>query len=98
MSIRCTPQMGQGHMARCRSHKGATAAPVAMATSTNSALSPDVVDLIERYERSAPEPLSSRERRVELCFAIAVTAGAIAIAVGFTSDRSLEFLPLATLL
>jgi putative nucleotidyltransferase with HDIG domain len=58
-----------------------------MAKTTNTELSPAVVELIEEYERSAPEPLSSRERLVEVCFGCLAIAVAAAIAVGFHADR-----------
>ncbi|HEY7630841.1 MAG TPA: HD-GYP domain-containing protein [Thermoleophilaceae bacterium] len=59
-----------------------------MATAKNTELSPDVVELIEDYQRSAPEPLPARERVVELCLALPVVAVGIAMAVGFTATRS----------
>jgi putative nucleotidyltransferase with HDIG domain len=46
-----------------------------------------VAELIERYERAAPQPLARRERVVEMCFAAAVIAAAIAIAAGFHAER-----------
>jgi putative nucleotidyltransferase with HDIG domain len=58
-----------------------------MAKATNPELSPAIAELIERYESSAPERLDRRDRLVELAFAAPVIAIAVAIAVGFHSQR-----------
>jgi putative nucleotidyltransferase with HDIG domain len=78
--------------------EGPAAAHTAMSTATTSDLSPDVAELIERYERAAPEPLARRERLVEMCLAPAVTAVAIAIAAGFHSERQFALGPAVALL
>jgi putative nucleotidyltransferase with HDIG domain len=61
-----------------------------MSTPGTPDLSPDVAELIERYERAAPEPLARRERLVEMWFGTAVVAAAIAIAAGFHGRRPFE--------
>jgi putative nucleotidyltransferase with HDIG domain len=69
-----------------------------MGKTTNSQLNPDVVDLIEQFERSAPEPLTSRERVVELCLAVPVIAVSVGIAVAFHATRDLAVGPTIALL
>ena len=58
-----------------------------MGKNSTSELSPAVAELIERYDRTAPPPLSSRERLVEACITVPVVAGAVAIALGFHAER-----------
>jgi putative nucleotidyltransferase with HDIG domain len=64
-----------------------------MGTGKNSDLSPAVAELMERYDSGNPEPLSSRERVVDVCLALPLIAGAVAIAVGFHAQRSFELAP-----
>jgi putative nucleotidyltransferase with HDIG domain len=69
-----------------------------MATGITSELSPDVAELIERYERAAPEPLAPRERYVEMWLATGVIVAAVAIAAAFQGQRQFALGPAVALL
>jgi HD-GYP domain-containing protein (c-di-GMP phosphodiesterase class II) len=53
-------------------------------------LNPDVVDLMEAYERVRPEPLDPRERHAEAWLAAASIGAALAMAFGLHSERPLR--------
>ena len=93
MSILFPPPLGQAEAA-CADHSvGVAAAALLMANTKTSELSPEITELIEQYERSAPEPLELRERLMELWFALPVVAGAVAIALAFEPVRGFALGP-----
>ena len=59
-----------------------------MSTPGTPDLSPDVAELIERYEQAAPEPLARRERVVVTWLGVALITAAVAIALGFHGERA----------
>ncbi len=69
-----------------------------MRTATTSELSPEIVELIERSERGAPERLDSRERTAEMCIGAVVLVVALGLAAGFESTRQFALGPAVLLL